>query len=83
MGKEAIVTRDTYQLESRAFGEQLEVASEREGGTWGSCGSQGAGEKTGLEAERMSCFGQGGFMVLTGDHPRGEGQKTAKCLVWS
>lgn len=42
-----------------------------------------AGEETRLEAETMSSFGQGGFMVPMGDHPRGEEQKAARCLAWS
>lgn len=39
-----------------------------------------AGEKNRLEAEMASSFGQGGFVMPVGGHPKGGGQKTARCL---
>lgn len=41
-----------------------------------------AGGRRLLEAKMMPGFGQGGFMVPAGGHPRGEGRKTAGYLVW-
>lgn len=62
MGKEAVAARNIEQLESRAFGEQLEAASERQGGVWGwlwvmvFLDIEEAGGKPRLEAETMSSF---------------------------